>query len=161
MRKVTLTLAAAGAALAFAAPASAQYFPAPQPGYGYGQPGYGYGYSQGNYGQVRSLQARVDGIQRQIEFLYQRRAISRDERNGLRSDARQVEYRLRRAASYGLNGYEARDIQNRIYRLERHVSREVRDGRGYGYNNRGYGYPDRDRDGRDDRREDDRGWDHD
>lgn len=156
MRKLTLTLAAAGAALAFAAPASAQYFP---------QPGYGQGYGYHNYGHVRSLQARVDGIQRQIDFLYHRRAITRNERNGLQNDARNVEYRLRRAASYGLNPYEARDIESRIYRLERHISREVRDGRGWdhrrygGYS--GYGYPDRDRDGRDDRREDDRGWDHD
>lgn len=154
MRKLTLTLAAAGAALAFAAPASAQYFP---------QPGYGQGYGYNNYGHVRALQARVDGIQRQINYLFSRRAISRNELHGLQNDARNVERRLRNASRYGLNPYEARDIESRIYRLERHVSREVRDGRGWGYNRgyNSYGYPDRDRDGRDDRRENDRGWDHD
>src|SRR5688500_7284155 len=101
MRRLTLTLAAAGAAIAFAAPASAQYYPAPPPpGYGYNQ-GYNPGYNQG-YNNTRALQHRVDGIQRQIEYLHARRMISRDERNGLRSDARQIEYRLRNSARYGL-----------------------------------------------------------
>lgn len=158
MRKLIISLAAAGTALAFATPASAQYFPQPQP-YGYG---YGYGHNYG-YGQVRALQARIDGIQRRIEHLRARRLITRDEANGLRSESRELERRLYRIGRNGLNYNEARRIEYRIARLEQHVRREVRDGRGwdrgYGYNDRGY--YDRDRDGRDDRYENDRGWDHD
>ena len=161
MRKLTLITAAAGTALAFAAaPASAQYAPQPQyrpvpQGNAYGYNGYG----QNGYGQVRSLQARIDGVQRQIERLRSRHMISRNEADGLRSESRQIEWRLRQVARYGLDRNEARNIDHRIDRLERHVSREARDGRGYGYNNgrNVAGYGDRDRDGRDDRYEDDRG----
>ena len=67
MRKVLISLAAAGSALAFATPAAAQYYPQAQP---YGQP-YGYGYNN-NYGQVRALQARINQVQRQIERLDRR-----------------------------------------------------------------------------------------
>jgi len=151
MRKLTLITAAAGTALAFAAPASAQY--APQPQYRPVPQGNAYGYN--NWGQVRAMQARIDGIQRQIEHLRSRRMITRNEANGLRSESRQIEWRLRQAARYGLNYNEVRDIDRRINRLERHVAREVRDGRGYGWDNRRSG--DRDRDGRLDRYEDDRG----
>lgn len=163
MRKVVIALAAAGSALAFATPAAAQYFPQPQPyiqGYGVPQPyGPAYGFHN-NYGQVHALQRRIDRIESRIERLRARRMISRHEANGLRSEAFGLERRLRRAASYGLNYREAQEIQFRIARLEQHVRHEVRDGRRYG---RGYnsGYFDRDRDGRDDRFENDRGWDHD
>ena len=155
MRKVLISLAVAASALAVAAPASAQYFPQPP-----APQGYGYGYNN-NYGQVRSLQIRVDNIQRQIDRLRQRRAISRNEANGLRSESARVEYRLRAASRYGLNWRERQDLEVRIARLEQHVRHEVRDGRnGYnGYNGQ-YAY-DRDRDGRDDRWEDDHGTDHD
>lgn len=145
MRKLVLSLAALGAALAVATPAAAQYYPQ---GYGSGYNG-GYGYNSNgynNYGGVRSLQARIDGIQRQVENLRSRRLITRDEANGLRNESRDLERRLYRLGSYGLNGREAQDIQYRIARLEQHVSHEVRDGRGWnrGYNG-GYGW-DRNRD---------------
>ena len=114
MRKLTLITAAAGTALAFAAaPASAQY--APQPQYRPAPQGNAYGYN--NWGQVRSMQARIDGIQRQIERLRSRRMISRNEAEGLRSESRQIENRLRQAARYGLNHNEAREIDRRIDRL--------------------------------------------
>src|SRR4051794_17554597 len=158
MRKLVISLAAAGTALALAAPASAQYYRQPQ--------GYGYGYS--NYGGVRALQARINDVQRRIEYLRDRRAISRNEANGLRNESRDLERRLYRAGRYGLNPNEAQNIQYQIARLEQHVRHEVRDGR---WDNRGYGYNgyngyngaqyDRDRDGRDDRYEDDRGYRHD
>ena len=136
MRKLVLSLAAVGAALAVATPAAAQYY---QQGYGSGYSGYGYngGYGYNNHGGVRSLQARIDGIQRQIDNLRSRRMITRDEANGLRNESRDLERRLYRLGSYGLNGREAQDIQYRIARLEQHVNHEVRDGRGW---NRGYGY---------------------
>lgn len=157
MRKVLISFAAAASALAFATPAAAQYWPAPVP------QGYGYGY-QHNYGHARALQARVDHLQREIARLAQYRMITRAEYNGLRRDSRQVERSLRARAQYGLHPQEAYQIERRIARLEAKIHREVRDGRrgGYGYNpyggHTGYGYVDRDRDGRDDRYEDDRGY---
>ncbi len=159
MRKVLISLAAAGAALGLAAPASAQvYRTQPYPGYGNG-----YGY---NYGQVRALHVRIDSIQRQIENLRDRRMISRNEANGLRSESRDLERRLFNRSRNGLNPNELRNVEYRIARLEQHVRHEVRDGNRYGWNGRnGYtgnnGYIDRDRDGRNDRYEDDGGRDHD
>jgi len=150
MRKLILSLATAGAAVAFATPASAQY----------GQP-YGNAYGYNNYGQVRALQVRIDNIQRQIERLRAQRLLSRDEANGLRSESRDLERRLFNRSRNGLNYQELRSIEYRVARLEQHVRREVRDGNRWdnrGYGNNGY---DRDRDGRDDRYEDDRGTRHD
>lgn len=164
MRKLMITLAAAGAALAVATPAAAQYYP--QPNYGYGNNGYGYnGYGYNNYGQVRQLQYRIDSIQRQIRHLDRRDRIGDRSADRLRQEARNIEYRLRNAARYGLNPQEAYDIERRIGRLEQrvHWAMNGRGGRhGYnGYYGQGsYGY-DRDRDGRDDRYENDRGYDHD
>jgi regulator of replication initiation timing len=159
MRKVLISLAVAASALAVASPASAQFYPQPR-----APQGYGYGYHN-NYGQVRNLQVRVDSIQRQIERLRQRRAISRNESRDLRSEASNVERRLRLSSRYGLNPRERQNIEIRIARLEQHVRHEVRDGRRnwtpYVYNQNSYGYFDRDRDGRDDRYEDDRGRRHD
>ena len=62
---------------------------------------------------------------------------------------------------------EANDIQNRIVRLEQRVQYSLANGygrygnNGYGNGYNGYGFADRDRDGRDDRYEDDRGRDRD
>jgi hypothetical protein len=151
MRKFLITAAAAATTLALAAPAAAQWGP---------QPGYGYGYNN-NYGQVRSLQARVDNLQREIYRLDRRNVLSNREARRLQNEAQSIEYRLRRAGYNGLNYNEQRDIAYRLARLEQNIRYQANDGNrrvGYGYGN---GYPDRDRDGRDDRREDDRGWDHD
>ena len=150
MRKFIIAIAAGASALAVATPAAAQYYQ--------GNPGYGYnnGYAQANYGQVRSLQVRVNNLQRQIDRLAQRRAITRDEYNGLQRDARQLERRLMNNSRNGLNGREYAEVQNRIQWLERRISNEVRDGRNGGRN-----WSDRDRDGRNDRYEDDRGYRHD
>lgn len=159
MRKLIISLAAAGAALAIATPAAAQYYPG-QP-YGYGAP-YGNAYGYNNWGSVRSLQVRVDAIQRQINQLDRRDRIRDRSADRLRDEARNIERRLHRAARNGLNPYEANDIQVRIARLEQQVrySLASRYGR-YGYNGYNGGYYDRDRDGRDDRYENDRGYDHD
>lgn len=157
MRKLVLSLAAAGAALVVASPAAAQYYPAPQP-YGYGQP---YGYNNGP--SVHALQHRIDAIQQQINQLGRYNGISDRSVHQLQHEAHDVEHRLRGAARYGLNGYEANDIQRRIARLEQRVQYSMSRGYGrYGYNGYNSGqFVDRDRDGRDDRYENDRGWDHD
>jgi len=150
MRKVLISLAAAGTALAFATPATAQFYPAQSQGYGYGQ---------NNWGQTRAMQARINGVQQQIQMLHSRRMISRNEYNGLRSDARSLENRLRNASRNGLNYNELRQVEYRLARLELKIRREVADGnrRGRGQYGQNGGYADRDRDGRNDRYEDDRG----
>jgi len=130
MRKLVLSLAAAGAALVVASPAAAQYYPAPQ------YNGYN-GYN--NYGQVRSLEARINAVQQQIRRLDRRDVIRDNSADRLREEARNIEHRLHRAERYGLNGYEANDINMRIARLEQRVNYAVanRYGRyGNGYNGR-------------------------
>lgn len=162
MRKFIISVAAAGAALAVATPAAAQYYPQAQP-YGHGAPQYGYGYN--NYGQVRALQARIDAVQYQIKRLDRRNVIRDGSANRLKQESNQIERRLRQSARYGgLNPYEASDISNRVARLEQRVQYAAANRYGrYGYNGSyGYnGYADRDRDGRDDRYENDRGRNHD
>lgn len=161
MRKVLISLAAAGAALAIATPAAAQYYP----GQPYGAPyGNAYGYNN-NWGQVRSLQVRINAVERQINQLDRRDRIRDRSADRLRDEANRLERRLRHAARDGLSPWEAQDIQVRIARLEQRVQYSLagRYGRnGYGYNGYGNnGYYDRDRDGRDDRYEDDHGYDRD
>jgi len=163
MRKVLIALAAAGSALAVASPASAQYYPQPQPyGQAYGYNGYGQnGY--GGYGQVQQLQQRIDALQNRIRWMDRANVLRDHSADRLKEEARDIEKRLRKSSRYGLNLYELDSIQVRLARLEQRVqfASSARYGRGgYGYNNGGY-YGDRDRDGRDDRYENDRGYDHD
>ena len=163
MRRFVLALAATGSAIAIAAPASAQYYPQPQP-YGYAGYGNGYGYNN-NWGQVRSLQVRIDNVERQIRVLDRRDLVRDDRADRLRSEANDLERRLHRAARNGLNPYEANEINARIARLEQRVQFAVANrGRYGGYNGySGYNgqFVDRDRDGRDDRFEDRRERDND
>jgi len=154
MRKFLISAALAASTFVAAAPAAAQYYPQqPQ--------GYGYGYNN-NYGQVRRLQVRIDQLQRQISQFDRRNILSEREAARLRGDSRQLEQRLRYSARNGLNGREGYEIEHGIQRLEYRIQREARDGnryRGNYYNNAGWS--DRDRDGRNDRYEDDRGYNHD
>jgi len=162
MRKFVLSLAAAASALAVAAPAAAQYYPAP--------PVQGYGYN--NLGTFRALQARVDNVERQINRLDRRDRIGNREADRLRREANRIENRLQRAARYGLNPYESNDIQRRVAVLEQRVNFAASNGwsrygnrygwnGNYGYNGNNGDYRDRDRDGRNDRWEDDQGHDRD
>jgi hypothetical protein len=153
MRKIVLSIAAAGAALVAASPAAAQYYPQPQPygynngygnnGYGnngYGNNGYGnngYGF-QGNWGQVRALQARIDRVEQQIDRLDRRDRIGGRGADRLRDEANRIEDRLHRAARGGLDPREAGDLQYRIQRLEQRVQYTLANN--YGRN----GYGDRD-----------------
>ena len=103
MRKLMISLAAAGMALAFATPAAAQYYPQQ---YGNGQQygGYGYnGHGNNGWGQVSALQARVDSVEYQIRRLDRRDVIRDDSADRLRDDAQRIENRLHRAARNGLN----------------------------------------------------------
>jgi opacity protein-like surface antigen len=153
MRKFLISAALAASTLVAAAPAAAQYNPQ----------GYAYGYD--NRGQARRLQVRIDQLQHQISQLDRRNILSEREAARLRGDSRQLEQRLRYSARNGLNGRESYEIERGVQRLEVRIQREARDGNRYGSNGRnGYnqaGYSDRDRDGRNDRYEDDRGYNHD
>jgi hypothetical protein len=150
MRKFLFSVAAAASALAVATPASAQWGPAPPVPYGNA-----YGYN--NWGHVRALQARIDNLQRRIAQLDNRDRINEREARRLREDARELERRLRAAGRNGLNPVEARNIEYRLARIEQRLIRDARDGRRWGQTQYGAGYFDRDRDGYDDRYEDDRG----
>ncbi len=152
MRKFLISAAVAAGALSLAAPAAAQY--APNYGAPYGQ---AYGYHN-NYGQVRALQVRVDRLQRQIRQLDRRNILSNREAAKLMDDARDLERRLVRNArdGRGLTYNEARAVEVRLVRLEQRLYRDTRDGNRWSSN-----WSDRDRDGRHDRWEDDRGYRHD
>ena len=129
MRKLLLSLTAAGAALVAASPAAAQYYPQPQP-YGYNSYGNGYGNGYGfqnNWGQVRALQARIDRVEWQINRLDRRDRIGDRSADRLRDDANDIERRLHRDSRYGLNPYEARNIEFRIARLEQRVQFAMND----------------------------------
>jgi hypothetical protein len=185
MRKMTLTLAAVGAAVAFAAPASAQFYPSPhypayQPGYGYGyqQPGYGYNnwlFNFRDHRYARMMQDRVQRIRHDIRQMGAMRILSYSEVRDLDREARSLQERIHRYARFGVSHSEARKIDRRVHRLERRVMREaydwnrrpgVRHYNVYNYDQyqNYYGrdaWRDRDHDGRYDRFEDDRGRDHD
>ena len=133
MRTFLIAAATAASALAIAAPATAQYYPMPPRGYAYGYD---------NYGGVRSLQARLNHLERQIERLDHRDIISEREARHLREDARELERRIYRAARHGLNPMERRELEYRLQRLEQKLVRDANDGHRW---NRGY-------DGRWDRR---------
>ena len=151
MTKFLISAAVAAATLTIAAPAAAQY--APQHA-----PGYGYGHNNNLYGHVRSLQVRIDRLQVQIRHLDRRNVITNREAARLMDDSRDLERRLRRNArdGRGLNWNEARGVEVRLARLEQRLFRDARDGNRWGNN-----WSDRDRDGRNDRFEDDRGYRHD
>lgn len=156
MRKILLTTVAAASALAVAAPASAQWGPAAPVPYGNA-----YGYNNMNWGHIRSLQARIDNLQRRIARLDNRDRISEREARRLREASRELEYRLRVASRNGLHPTEARNIEYRLVRLEQRLIRDASDGRRWGQTQYGGGYYDRDRDGLDDRFERDRGRNYD
>jgi hypothetical protein len=170
MRKFLISATLLASSLAIAAPAAAQVRVTVGTqygnGYGYGNPygygsQYGYGYNN-NYGGVRSLQVRLNNLERQINRLDSRNILSEREADRLRWQANAIERQIRQAGYNGLNGYERRNLEIRIARLEQNIRYQANDGnRRYGQNQYGYVGYDRDRDGRDDRYEDDRGYDHD
>ncbi|QNM82850.1 hypothetical protein H8M03_00280 [Sphingomonas sabuli] len=182
MRKVLLSLALAAGTLAVATPAAAQWGrPVVQYGYSYGSPygyangyqnGYGYqnayGYQNGygyqnNYGQVFALQSRINKLQSTINQLDRRDYIRNREADRLRNASRTIERRLQSVARYGLSPNESYEMQNRIAGLEQRIQRVLYEGRTWRRDDRRWNdfWQDRDRDGRNDRYEDDRGRRHD
>jgi len=152
MRKVLISLAAAGAALAIATPAAAQYHP--QYGAPYGN-AYGYNNAYNNRGQ---MQSELRQIRNQADNLARQGRLTRSEARDLYRDLASAEQQLYRSN----NPWQVREIGQKITRIRYELQRySDYDGRSrYGnnaYNNYNNGYYDRDRDGRDDRYEDDRG----
>ena len=132
MRKFLIPLVAAGSALTLAAPASAQWAP---PVYNYSPYNYGYGFSGHNF--ARAMSDRVQRIRTDIRVLQQRRILSWNEARSLDSDARSVQRRIFTASRNGINPREARNVENRIRRLEIRVAREANDWNNrYGRNRR-------------------------
>ena len=155
MRKFVISLAAAGAALAIASPASAQYYQG-QPQIVRGAPyGNAYGY-QNNFGMVRELQQRLNNVERQINRLDRRDRIRDRSADRLRAEAADLHRRLWDRSRNGLDRREAGDIIYRLQRLEQRVQIAMNQTGRYGYNNGQWS--DRDRDGRNDRWEDDQGY---
>jgi len=162
MRKFLIPAVLLASTVAVAAPAAAQWArPVPQ--------GYGYGYNnQGDPRLARAYSVRVNRLHQQVHRLGQGGQLSRSEFLRLNRDVDVLENRLSRASYGGLSRQEAYVIERDLARLERNIYREARDGGGYRdhHSQSQYGYGnqnayDRDRDGRDDRYEDDRGRDHD
>ena len=143
MRKFLISTALLASTLAVAAPAAAQWAqPVPQ--------GYAYGYD--NHGQARRLEVRVAQIRREIQQLDRRDILSNREARRLDEQARNLQQRVRYIGQNGIDRRERYAVERQIAQLEQRIQREASDGnRRTGYNN------DRDRDGRIDRYEDDRG----
>ena len=145
MRKYLIPAAILVSTIAVSAPAAAQW---QQPN------GNAYGYN--NRGQARRLEVRVMQLRREIAQLDRRNILSNREARRLDAEARDLEMRVRQLSYNGIDGRERYNIEQRIARLEQHIRRQATDGnRRPGYN--GDNRYDRDRDGRDDRYEDDRG----
>jgi hypothetical protein len=143
MSKFFIAAAVATTALTAAAPAAAQYYPAQ-----------GYGYNNGG-GLVRSYIVRADQLRQRIDRLDGRDRVSEREARQLRRAAADLQARTRDYARNGLNNRERYELDQRFAQLQQAMRYERRDGdnrRGWEGNGR-----DRDRDGRVDRYEDDRG----
>lgn len=152
MRKLLISLAAAGTALGIATPAAAQYYQQPYYGQQYGYNGYG-------YNNRAQMQRELQQIRYQADNLARQGRLTRSEARDLFGDIASAERALYRSN----NPWEARNLNEKInrirYELHRYADYDGR--RGYGWNGYNNGYYDRDRDGRDDRYEDDHGWRHD
>jgi hypothetical protein len=122
MRKIFLSVAAAAAALSFAAPAAAQWAP---PVYRYQPYNYGYGYN--GIAFARSMADRVQRIRGDIRNMEARRILSYREARSLDNDARSIQRRIFNASRNGIQPGEARNIENRIRRLEIRITREAND----------------------------------
>ena len=134
MRKLLISIALVSTALA-AAPAMAQ---------GYGQRGpeqrdnrdgrgdYDRGFNGGGNRQaVFELSRDLDRIDARIERSVQRGNLSRREAFGLRRDAQQIRFQLRRSGRDGIGGRELGQLRFQVARLEQRLrsERNDRDGR--------------------------------
>jgi hypothetical protein len=142
MRRLLVTIAAAGTALAFATPASAQYFPQPA----YGAP-YGNAYGRG-YNTVR-YQREIQAIRLQMNELARAGRLTRSEGVDLDRDIRAAERSVYWSGRNGLSPWEARNLDGRIWNLRNELRRySDYDGRRWGNRSNYDRDYDRDRDHR-------------
>jgi Spy/CpxP family protein refolding chaperone len=138
MRKFLIPLALVSTALA-AAPAMAQGYGPRGPEQTYNRDG-GYdhrgdrdgGFNGGGSRQaVFELSRDLDRIDARIERGMQRGTLSRREAFGLRRDAQQIRFQLRRSGRDGLGGRELGQLRYQVARLEQRLrsERNDRDGR--------------------------------
>jgi septal ring factor EnvC (AmiA/AmiB activator) len=125
MRKLLIPIIAAASALTIGAPASAQWAP---PSYRYQSYNYGYGYNGFNF--ARSMEQRVQRMRGDIREMQARRILSWDEARNLESQAASIQRRIYTASRNGIQPGEARNVENRIQRLEYRISREASDRNG-------------------------------
>jgi hypothetical protein len=125
MRKFLIPVLAAASALTIAAPASAQWAP---PVYRYQSYNYGNGYNGFNF--ARSMEQRVQRMRGDIRQMQDRRILSWNEARGLENEAASIQRKIYRSSGNGIQPGEARNIENRIQRLEYRISREASDWNG-------------------------------
>lgn len=127
MRKFMISILAAGSVLGLAAPASAQRAVVQwaSPSYNYTPYNYGRGFNR--YSFARTMQARVQRIRSDVRNMQMRRMLSYGEARSLDMQARNLERKISRSSRGGINPYEARNIENGIFKLERRVAREAND----------------------------------
>lgn len=134
MRKYLISIAAAASAVTFAAPASAQHWTPPV--YRYQPYNYGYGFNHHRF--ANAMEARVTRIRADIRAMQARRILSWQEGRSLERQAASIQRRIYNASRNGIQPGEARNIENRIQRLEYRIQREATDwnnrvgGRRYG-----------------------------
>jgi len=124
MRTLKISMVAAGLALCASAPAAAQYNYYPAPTYNY-QPYNYYGFNAATF--ARSMQDRVQRIRGDIRSMASRNVLSPREVQRLDYEAWETDRYIQRAMWSGLYPAEARAIENKVRRLERHVMREATD----------------------------------
>jgi hypothetical protein len=122
MRKFLIPVIAAASTLAIAAPAAAQWAP---PVYRYQPYNFGRGYNGINF--ARAMESRVQRIRGDIRNLEIRRVLGRGEARALDQEARSIQRRIFQASRNGIQPGEARNVENRIRRLEVRIQREATD----------------------------------
>jgi hypothetical protein len=128
MRKLTISLIAAGMAVGAAAPAAAQFYPQPAYGQTYHQarlPGWLYNFRDNRYASM--MQDRVQRLRHDIRQMAAMRVLSRGEARSLDSQARNLQNRIWRYSRNGVGPGEARAIDRQVRRLEERVMREAND----------------------------------
>src|SRR3954454_3017075 len=116
MRKLLVSLAAAGTALAFATPATAQYFPQPA----YGAP---YGNAYGYRNNVGRWQREIQQIRIPMDNLGRSGRLARAEAVDLDRDIRTAERSIYRSGRGGIAPWEAQNIDGRIWHLRNELRR--------------------------------------
>ena len=122
MRKLLMSMIAAGSALSLAAPASAQWVP---PVYNYHPYNYDRGFSYHAFAQ--SMEQRVQRVRNDIRMMQSQRILGWQEARSLQYQAANIQNRIWRASRNGIQPGEARRLENQIRNLEFRVQREATD----------------------------------